>query len=155
VLAAESRAGQYKHFDIEKAAAHLHGMIDALKGSKAPISIGDRKRPKAAVPVECRAVERHDPETLLVGPIFFPFWKLGREAADLSLGELFMRANAPQTSASLLPAPGTREAAELGCTCRLIEHESGIAEREPAGMLMDPNLNCPLHGSTIQPRSSD
>ena len=28
VLAAESRAGQYKHFDIENAAAHLHGMID-------------------------------------------------------------------------------------------------------------------------------
>jgi hypothetical protein len=29
VLAAESRAGQYKHLDIEVAAAHLHGMIDA------------------------------------------------------------------------------------------------------------------------------
>lgn len=27
----ESRAGQYKHFDIEKAAAHLHGMIDVVK----------------------------------------------------------------------------------------------------------------------------
>jgi hypothetical protein len=27
VLAAESRAGQYKHADIERAAAHLHGMI--------------------------------------------------------------------------------------------------------------------------------
>jgi hypothetical protein len=32
VLTAESRAGQYKHFDIENAAAHLHGMIDAQKG---------------------------------------------------------------------------------------------------------------------------
>ncbi len=31
VLSAESRAGQYKHFDVERAAAHLHGMIDALK----------------------------------------------------------------------------------------------------------------------------
>jgi hypothetical protein len=31
VLSAESRAGQYKHFDIENAAAHLHGMIDAEK----------------------------------------------------------------------------------------------------------------------------
>jgi hypothetical protein len=30
VLSAESRAGQYKHFDIERAAAHLHGMLDAL-----------------------------------------------------------------------------------------------------------------------------
>jgi hypothetical protein len=28
VLAAESRAGQYKHLDIEKGAAHLHGMLD-------------------------------------------------------------------------------------------------------------------------------
>jgi hypothetical protein len=30
VLSAESRAGQYKHYDIENAAAHLHGMIDAV-----------------------------------------------------------------------------------------------------------------------------
>ena len=30
VLAAESRAGQYKHFDIERAAADLHGMLEAL-----------------------------------------------------------------------------------------------------------------------------
>src|SRR6266403_6189648 len=28
VLSAEVRAGQYKHIDIERAAAHLHGMID-------------------------------------------------------------------------------------------------------------------------------
>jgi hypothetical protein len=28
VLTAESRAGQYKYYDIENAAAHLHGMID-------------------------------------------------------------------------------------------------------------------------------
>lgn len=34
VLSAESRAGQYKHFDIERAAAHLHGMIDAKRSSK-------------------------------------------------------------------------------------------------------------------------
>ena len=34
VLSAESRAGQYKHFDIENAAAHLHGMIDASVPSK-------------------------------------------------------------------------------------------------------------------------
>lgn len=31
LLSAESRAGQYKHFDIEKAAAHLHGLVDAVK----------------------------------------------------------------------------------------------------------------------------
>jgi hypothetical protein len=29
--AAESRAGQYKYFDIENAAAHLHGMMDKVK----------------------------------------------------------------------------------------------------------------------------
>jgi hypothetical protein len=29
VLSAESRAGQYKYTDIEQAAAHLHGMLDA------------------------------------------------------------------------------------------------------------------------------
>ena len=31
VLAAENRAGQYKYNDIEHAAAHLHGMIDAAR----------------------------------------------------------------------------------------------------------------------------
>jgi hypothetical protein len=31
VLAAESRAGQYKHDDIERACAHLHGALDLLK----------------------------------------------------------------------------------------------------------------------------
>jgi hypothetical protein len=31
LLSAESRAGQYKHFDIERAAAHLHGMIEELE----------------------------------------------------------------------------------------------------------------------------
>ena len=31
LLAAESRAGQYKHLDIETAAAHLHGMLEALR----------------------------------------------------------------------------------------------------------------------------
>jgi hypothetical protein len=35
VLSAESRAGQYKHFEIERAAAHLHGMIEALRQKKA------------------------------------------------------------------------------------------------------------------------
>ncbi len=34
VLAAESRAGQYKYDDIEDAAAHLHGMIDAAARRK-------------------------------------------------------------------------------------------------------------------------
>jgi hypothetical protein len=30
LLAAESRAGQRKYFDIERAVAHLHGMLEAL-----------------------------------------------------------------------------------------------------------------------------
>ena len=34
VLAAESRAGQYKHTDIELAAAHLHGMLEGLTAVK-------------------------------------------------------------------------------------------------------------------------
>ena len=33
VLAAESRAGQRKYFDIEQAAAHLHGMLEAARVS--------------------------------------------------------------------------------------------------------------------------
>jgi hypothetical protein len=36
VLAAESRAGQYQHRDIELAAAHLHGMLDAAMSVHAP-----------------------------------------------------------------------------------------------------------------------
>ena len=34
VITGESRAGQYKHYDIENAAAHLHGMIDAQPDHK-------------------------------------------------------------------------------------------------------------------------
>jgi hypothetical protein len=36
VLSAESRAGQYKHTDIELAAAHLHGMLDELMALAEP-----------------------------------------------------------------------------------------------------------------------
>lgn len=34
VMAAEVRAGQYKCADIERAASHLHGMIDNARSSK-------------------------------------------------------------------------------------------------------------------------
>jgi hypothetical protein len=37
VLAAESRAGQYKHYDIERAVAHLHGMLEALATAESPV----------------------------------------------------------------------------------------------------------------------
>ncbi|MGZ6689984.1 MAG: hypothetical protein ACXVHQ_21105 [Solirubrobacteraceae bacterium] len=42
VLAAESRAGQYKYFDIENAAAHLHGMLEALMRATAESPAGRR-----------------------------------------------------------------------------------------------------------------
>jgi hypothetical protein len=35
VLSAESRAGQYGHRDVQNAAAHLHGMLEAQKAQKA------------------------------------------------------------------------------------------------------------------------
>ena len=34
ILTVESRAGQYKHLDIENAAAHLHGMIESMQPRK-------------------------------------------------------------------------------------------------------------------------
>jgi hypothetical protein len=34
VLSAESRAAQYRHADVETAAAHLHGMLDELMKSR-------------------------------------------------------------------------------------------------------------------------
>jgi hypothetical protein len=37
LLAAESRAGQYKHFDIELAVAHLHGMLEMARA--APVEL--------------------------------------------------------------------------------------------------------------------
>jgi len=46
-----------------------------------------------------------------------------------------------------LPEPGTTEAIQLGCSCHSIAHISGTDEREPAGMLMVPDPNCPLHGA--------
>jgi hypothetical protein len=30
MLTAESRARQYDHFDIKRAAAHLHGMLESM-----------------------------------------------------------------------------------------------------------------------------
>jgi hypothetical protein len=38
ILAAESRAGQNNHFEIERAAAHLHGMLDVLMKTAAQAS---------------------------------------------------------------------------------------------------------------------
>ena len=34
VISAESRAGQYKHFDIERAAAQLHEKVDGMKHAR-------------------------------------------------------------------------------------------------------------------------
>jgi hypothetical protein len=41
LLSAESRAGQYKHFDIEQAVARLHGMID---GAHPPRRSDEKRR---------------------------------------------------------------------------------------------------------------
>jgi hypothetical protein len=35
ILAAESRAGQYKYLDVERAASHLHGMIEERRKVRA------------------------------------------------------------------------------------------------------------------------
>lgn len=59
-----------------------------------------------------------------------------------------MRSHVIQESA--LPRPGTTEAIESGCTCRFIGHVSNTDELEPAGMLMIPDANCPLHGTAAQ-----
>ncbi len=40
VISAETRAGQYKHTDIQEAAAHLHGMLDAATGKKREAAYG-------------------------------------------------------------------------------------------------------------------
>jgi len=66
ILTAESRAGQYKHGDIENAAAQLHGMIDAKHGDR------DLVRPINLVGPTCHDREacsdagtyRHDCESL-------------------------------------------------------------------------------------------
>jgi hypothetical protein len=53
VLSAESRAGQYQHYDIENATAHLHGMLDGRKANATP------KRSRAASPGRARRGARH------------------------------------------------------------------------------------------------
>jgi hypothetical protein len=61
-----------------------------------------------------------------------------------------MRTDDPQMSMTVVPVPGTTEAVELGCTCQFIAHESATREREPAGMLIDPDPDCPLHGAAAR-----
>ncbi len=53
----------------------------------------------------------------------------------------------PSTQDYALPRPGTTEAIELGCTCRLIAHEAKADEAEPAGLLVAPDPSCPIHGT--------
>lgn len=65
-----------------------------------------------------------------------------------------MRTNSPEMSMNIIPGPGTTEALELGCICQFIAHESGTQEREPAGMSIDPDPNCPLHGTNRDVRST-
>ena len=66
-----------------------------------------------------------------------------------------MRPLAGSEMPSMLPEPGTTEAIELGCTCRLIAHQSATDEAEPAGMLTVPDANCPLHAIPTRPNQAD
>jgi hypothetical protein len=59
-----------------------------------------------------------------------------------------MRSNSPLDYA--LPAPGTAEAIELGCTCRVVSHDAKLEESGPSGMLAAPDANCPIHGNAAQ-----
>ncbi len=54
----------------------------------------------------------------------------------------------PQRPMDSEPLPGTTEAIERGCTCQVIAHESAGHENEPAGVVVEPDPNCPLHGAT-------
>ncbi len=54
----------------------------------------------------------------------------------------------PQRPTNPEPLPGTTEAIELGCTCQVIAHEAAGHENEPAGVVVEPDPNCPLHGTT-------
>jgi hypothetical protein len=58
-----------------------------------------------------------------------------------------MLTGATPITASILPEPGTTAAIELGCICHSIAHKAAMDERDPAGMLMVPDPNCPLHGN--------
>jgi hypothetical protein len=49
-----------------------------------------------------------------------------------------------------LPPPGTPEAIELGCTCRVIGHDSKLEEAAPSGMLTASDTSCPVHGNAAQ-----
>ena len=53
LLAAESRAGQYKHYGIETAAHHLHGLLDERKAGSAS------KRSRAASAGRTARTARH------------------------------------------------------------------------------------------------
>ena len=60
-----------------------------------------------------------------------------------------MRLLAGSEMPSMLPDPGTTEAIEFGCTCRVIAHQSATDEAEPAEMLTVRDANCPLHAIPI------
>jgi hypothetical protein len=64
-----------------------------------------------------------------------------------------MRSNTPLDYT--LPPPGTPEAIELGCTCRLVTHDSKLEELAPSGMLVALDANCPVHGSAAQLEEHD
>lgn len=64
-----------------------------------------------------------------------------------------MRLNTPLDYA--LPRPGTPEAIELGCTCRVIGHDAKLEESAPSGMLVATDPSCPVHGGDVQLEEHD
>jgi hypothetical protein len=62
-----------------------------------------------------------------------------------------MRPSPVSETAPTVPEPGTAEAIALGCTCRVIAHQAASEEAEPAGMLLVPDANCPIHSTPTQP----
>jgi hypothetical protein len=60
LLTAESRAGQYQHYDIENAAAHLHGMLDGPEGcigaealTNSPFRQNGARDPTSGAMIDC------------------------------------------------------------------------------------------------------
>lgn len=61
----------------------------------------------------------------------------------------------PRTQDYSVPAPGTTEAVELGCTCRVIGHEARTDEAAPATIFAAPDANCLVHGSAAHVEERD
>jgi hypothetical protein len=64
-----------------------------------------------------------------------------------------MRSNSPLDYSS--PRPGTPEATEMGCTCRVVGHDAKLEESAPSALWAAPDPNCPVHGPAAQLEEHD